>query len=515
MVHSRAAAIGLVGTLSLLVGILFVLVRIPQPGVHDEFSYLLAADTFLEGRLTNPSHSFWQHFETIHVIHEPTYSSKYQPGQGLLLALGTRLTGYPIAGSVLGTALASAAVCWMLGGWLPNRWALVGGLFVALNHSIILHWTLSYWGGALPMIGGALMFGALPRLLRDPRAFEAVLLAGGAIILAATRPYEGFLVGIQVAITLAWQLFFLQRFPLRITLSKTVLPAAAVLAVGLAGVANYNDAVTGSPFVLPYSVHGATYGYSPLFLWQSIPAVPSYRHEAIRVYQTVWEIQDYLRQSTMAGFLGAKAEGFWNLGVFYLGLPLAVSLFTLPWLLKDRRLRYAWTGTMVFLLAELAVPWMYPHYYAAIAPLLLLLVVEGLRYLRAGSRSYPWADWTVPILLGCQATLLVFMYIQYSQWQPSGARWERARLVDQLNATPAKDLVFVRYSSGHDPNSEWVYNRAEIDTAEIVWAREMGPEADRRLVDYFSDRKVWLLEADAPVLELVPCQVPYPYAATD
>ncbi len=508
--HSPAASICLVGSLSLLVGTLFVLVRIPQPGVHDEFSYLLAADTFLEGRLANPTHPFWQHFESIHIIQQPTYASKYQPGQGILLALGTVLSGYPIAGAVLGTALASAAVCWMIGGWLPNRWALVGGLFVALNYSIVLHWTLSYWSGALPLLGGALMFGALPRLLSRPRVFEATLLAGGAIILGATRPYEGFLLGIIVASALSWQLFIKRRFPLRTTLLKTVLPAIFLMAVGLAGIATYNNAVTGSPFVLPYTIHEATYGYSPLFLWKTPRAKPSYRHESLHDYQTGWGIQDYRQQRSLSGFLQAKAIGLWNLGVFFVGVPLAISLFSLPWLLKNRRLRFAYIGLAIYLLLELAVPWMYPHYYAAIAPLMFLVIVQGVRYLRANSRNYPWARWTVPALLGCQVILLVFLFGEYLQWQPDGLRWERARLVAQLKSTPDKDLVFVRYGSRHNPNAEWVYNRADIDAADIVWAREMAPDKNHRLIDYFAERKVWLLEVDAPSPQLVPYQKSMP-----
>ncbi len=169
----RAVSVSLVGLFSFALSATFsLLVRFPQPQIHDEFSYLLAADTFAHGRLSNPTHPLWVHFESMHIIQQPTYASKYPPGQGMMLATGQVLTGFPIVGVWLSTALACAAICWMLMAWMPSRWALLGG-FLAVLHPTVFFWSQGYWGGSVAMLGGALLLALLGGSVESP-GFETV-----------------------------------------------------------------------------------------------------------------------------------------------------------------------------------------------------------------------------------------------------------------------------------------------------------------------------------------------------
>ena len=202
--NASRVSVGLVFVVAFALGVVATWVSRPVPRMLDEFSYLLAADTFAHGRVTNPPHPFWKHFESIHIIQQPTYQSKYPPGIGLMLALGQVLFGDPLVGAWLSHALAAAAVCWMLLAWVPPRMALLGGLLAALHGGFLLGWGQSYWGGALAMCGGALVYGAMRRVLRNASVPHVLVLGAGLFILAVTRPVEGLVACVPVVATLLW-----------------------------------------------------------------------------------------------------------------------------------------------------------------------------------------------------------------------------------------------------------------------------------------------------------------------
>src|SRR5262249_33041294 len=89
----------------------------------------------------------------------------------------------------------------------------------------------------------------------------------------------------------------------------------------------------------------------------------------------------------------------------------------------------------------------------------------------------------------------------------------RAKMVSDLCSEGGKHLVILRHGRHFNPHQEWVYNGADLETAPVVWARELDSRAAGRLLDHCRDRTAWLLNAYRPTAgedeEYIPPLVSY------
>ncbi len=488
----------------------------PVPSGADDFSYLLLADTLRHFRLVNPPHPLPQFFEQIFVLQQPTYSSIYPLGQGLVLASGWLIFKSPWAGVLLSIGALCGGCYWMLRAWTSPVWALVGGLLAVFEFGPLSYWTNSYWGGAVSATAGCLVFGALPRLRQRGRMRDAGLLGLGLALQLLTRPFE------FCFLLLSALAYLLPRLRSRFE-GKRVQQALGVVCLFLLASAAlmclHNQRVTGHWSTLPYMLSRYQYGVPSTFTVQSNP-VP---HRPLNEEQELAYRAQSIIHGTAPETLGSYIERlFFRLRFLRFFLLPPLYLAVLAFVVKFREFRFAWVLATIalFALGSNFYPYFYPHYVAALTSLFLLMAVVGLEKLNRIQGSAR----VVPIPLGSLILLLcgahfLFWYgvhalgskqilsavgsLQTWDYINDGDPQGRIAVERQLAEKPGKKLVLVHYAPGHQ-FQEWVHNEANIDTAPIVWAHDRGADENQQLLNYYPHRTAWLLEPDRSPPRLTP-----------
>jgi hypothetical protein len=80
-----------------------------------------------------------------------------------------------------------------------------------------------------------------------------------------------------------------------------------------------------------------------------------------------------------------------------------------------------------------------------------------------------------------------------------GPQFTRARILNTIvrQYPGEKQLFVVKYLPGHNVQWEWVYNGPDIDAQQVVWARDLGAEKLPKLLEYYKDRRKWVIEVGA------------------
>jgi hypothetical protein len=487
---------------------------VPEPAIMEEFSYLLSGDTFASGRLANPPHPMAAHFETFQVLQHPTYSSIRPPAQGLILAAGQVLAGSPWVGVMLSVALMCGSICWMLQAWFPPAWAFAGGLLAAIRLGVFSYWMNSYWGGALAAFGACLVLGSARRIWTKPRIRDACWMGIGIFVLLTTRAFEGLFVLVPAAVMMAVWLFRPARIPAATRWLRVVAPLCIVLAAGAAWVAYYNYRVTGSAKTAPYVIGRQERNSAPPFLWEKPDPLRHYRLAVFRGFYNDWEMAGYrsVKQHYVKSMLHRALDTY----RFYVRPAFTLPLIALLWVWRDRRTRLFVAILIVAAFAQAFETWLPTYYSAPLTGVVFAVVIQCLRHIRVWRwRGRPIGEGMVTAVFAtCVVVFLALVgtYVAGQKVTENETPWvaivsrlhERSMVKAQLSRQPGKQLAIVRYTPEHNVHYEWVFNRANIDAAKVVWARDYGTEGNQDLLQYFHDRKVWIVQPDQWPVKVTP-----------
>lgn len=469
----------------------------PAPLFHDEFSYLLQAQLFAEGRWTAPSPPLPDMWAQAHVLVTPVMASKYPPGHALLLSIGQRFDAP--AAIVLALAALRGAMVFVLARRLAN-----GGVALAtsvlLLHGDALHWGASYFSETTT---GALVLVCWYALLRWHQERCTRWLALVALALgwcAITRPVTALAFAVPIAVVVLRDVWRHRRWR----------DLAVAVAIGTAIVAIlplWSAKTTGDWRLWPatlYTRDYMPYDYPHFGVVQAQPRreLPP---DLAAIAPSLLEAE---RAHTLARAPRIAVERMEPLAEATWRQPLLESLLAVVGLLALPVA--AWVGVASaasLFLAYLAHPtWTgWTIYYMEIAPVLVFLTACGLAQLfgrlalaergswRSRSRTVPRA--TRGLITVGVLTLAVFLVPEARQVR----RVHNSIGVDQrfraaVRLLPPPALLFVRHAAWHSPHLSLITNGPDWERAPVWIVADRGAARNLELIRRAGGRKAYLYD---------------------
>ena len=477
----------------------------PPPIITDEFSLLLEGQTLALGRLANPTHLLYPFFETLYVSQLPGYASMYFPGRGAHLALGILLTGNAWMGVWLSMVLLALATLWMLRAWVSREMALLGAILVVIRFGVLSGWINSYYGPEVTALGGVLVLGAFPRLMEAERWRDALALGVGLLLLMTTRPFEGLFFSAPFLVVGGWKLTALLRGRNVGAAVRLALPTVLLVGLGAAVMLAYDAATTGHLLLDPYTLNRQNYGYWPPFLF-SHPNPPHLHGLPPQLeYYYAHEDKDFELHKQLTGFILYSAEKLKKFLNFYVGpvfvIPLVIGF------VRGYKYKILLASVVTLAISFMVNTWPWSQYLApgfGVFWIYFMLGFEGIRnWTLRGRPSGLVVSRLLPVVAAISLMApVVGLYEGDQTWEfepfnhPCCAILKdtaRSKIIRQLEAEPGRDLVIYRAALAPKyPYLTVVANEAEIDKSEVVFAYDRGPD-NQRLLDYYPDRKVWLV----------------------
>ena len=269
--------------------------------------------------------------------------------------------------------------------------------------------------------------------------------------------------------------------------------------------------MTGNPFLLPYTEYTRQYSHVPLFNFQPLQPARTDLTPAMYELHRIWELAEWKKARSLQ-LIPILVKNWRDVAGTILGSAAmgVLILLLLPNLWRDRRIRLPLVCVLVALASSLIEVFHYIHYAAPAAAALFILTVQAFRHLRQ------WKPIGQPVgkfLVRALPVIVIGAAIgrrgtRPAHLSPRGRR-ETGEFAPRSGDGDVERLSRKACHRGalhraQNPHEEWVYNGADIDAQDIIWAHDLGAVENARLLEYYKDRKIWLFQPDINPFRLDP-----------